>query len=208
MKQGVDSGTRPELFVVGCTADESHAEHYAEQLLQHVTDPKQGINFFQFLHPGAYPPDASLDAISDVVLRFDLSTVVVVTHSDCGVVDAIQKTVDNPNVLPPYFAGYAREIISLFDKYGVSATDITRLSSNEIARMLTKLIVYRIACSFEKRAHEASLLPADQQTELTTRVTQLSECLISGAMGDGSSDSTEVISLTPARELAQTSPRL
>ncbi len=138
---------RPKLLILGCAAD---AVHLDEDLrVQHSLgdSPVRGIDYLEFSSPGVYPNDGSLDLLRDLALRFSVPRVLVITHTDCGVILAMRSFLEDRKT-DVLFGQAAEKIITELEESGISKTDLLSKTSGELAMSLSLLIASRVAQKF------------------------------------------------------------
>lgn len=182
MTLGTDTERLPQAVIVACAADVKHEHDSIVGLVApNGSELIQGKDYLSVLNPGTYPP--SLDTFSDLCVRFALPPIVVITHSDCGVIVSIRELAEHPELdisqTPIVFGDSAKEILDHFETHGISRADVCTMSDAEIAEALARLIALRISDQFTSCAQEVS--DSDDVTDMTKRLANLPGSRITAA---------------------------
>ena len=145
----------PKVLIVSCTADISYVDHLKDQYFKGIDRPARAIDFMEFLHPGGFPVDDSLDAIVEVMARFAIPEIALVSHIDCGLVDSLAKFTQVDQANPYLFAGYSSAVTEMLHNLDVDKATIGSLNVGEVTALLSKLVTNRVAQHLLLRSTEA-----------------------------------------------------
>lgn len=171
----------PKVLIVSCTADISYVDHLHKQYFNSIASPQRAIDFMEFLHPGAFPVDESLDAIVEVMARFAIPEIAIISHIDCGLVDALAKFSQIDQIDPYLFNGYAKAVTKMLKEFSIGPSQIADLKVGQVTTLLSNLVAIRVAKHLHLLSQSAKQelgLGNPRDKDNCERLSNLSECHI------------------------------
>ena len=159
LKQSTFDPTKvhPKFLVISCTADINYSTLVGSEFSEKPEKLTRGQDYLEFLHPGSFPVDESLDAIADVCKRFSVFKIIVISHTECGLVDACLKVSRDSELETLLFKNYADAVIGELEEHSVMKNDVAEMNLEQSTEMLSRFIAYRIAKHISTRLPECEI---------------------------------------------------
>lgn len=123
-----------DVLVVSCSADCSHINHLGSMAgTQIPNEPVRGVDYLEVAMPGTFPTSEGLVNIESLILRFGVKQIIVITHSGCGAVIAVEKVLEDPSMELEIFDGPGKYFVDEFKAQGITPTLDSENLYNDIA---------------------------------------------------------------------------
>lgn len=157
-----------KTLLIGCSADVSHTHHVGELADVQFDDfsNQRGKDFLEIAVPGSFPPPDSFDAIESLILRYAIEKIVILTHSDCGAILAINERLQDPPGTPELFTNAAEIVCNSFEALDISTENELGSRLSDLAYAQAKVLTHYVAQQIdEKRQQRLEAIGSAANTE-------------------------------------------